>query len=80
MFHVIQDAYCIVKTRKGVFKQTKVYKYSGGLYINACGGFVRLMKGGDIGTPDMSYIELQLPETIATHHDSLRRLCYTDHG
>lgn len=62
MFHVIQDAYCIVRGKRGVHKQPKVYKYKDGLYIGALGGYVRLMKNGDVGTPDLSYIELHVPE------------------
>lgn len=73
MFHVIQDAYCIVRGKRGVFKQCKVYKYKGGLYIGACGGYVRLMKEGDVATPDLSYVELSVPG-YAVQHDSLGRL------
>lgn len=61
MFHIIQDAYCIVRGKRGVYKQTKVYRYNDGLYIGAMGGFVRLMKNGDVATPDLSYVELVVP-------------------
>lgn len=66
MFHVIQDAYCIIHGKKSVYKQVKVYRYKDGLYIGAMGGFVRLMKNGDLATPDMTYIELFLPEGYRT--------------
>lgn len=61
MFHVIQDAYCILRTKRGVYKQARVYSYKGGLYVGASGGFVRLMTNGNVGTPDVSYVELWLP-------------------
>lgn len=73
MFHVIQDAYCIVRGKRGVYKQCKVYKYKGGLYIGACGGFVRLMKEGNVGTPDLTYVELHVPD-VDIVNDSLGRL------
>lgn len=74
MFHVIQDAYAIVRNRAGVYKQVKVYRYNGGLYIGAKGGFCRLMKGGDVATPDMSYVELWLPNCVKQTHDECGRL------
>lgn len=74
MFHIIQDAHCILRTPKGVYKQAKVYKYNQGLYVGACGGFVRLMKNGDCGTPNLSYVELLLPNGLVAHADEIGRL------
>lgn len=62
MFHVIQDAFCVVRNGKGVFKQTKVYLRHGHLYINLSGGFVALRADGEVSTPNYSYDELVLPD------------------
>ena len=77
MFHVIPDAFCILRSKKGVYKQAKVYRYSGGLYVGACGGFVRLLKDGDVGTPDLSYVQLEVPVGLRVEHDHLRRLTFS---
>lgn len=77
MFHVIPDAVCILRSKRGVYKQAKVYRYSGGLYVGACGGFVRLLKDGDCGTPDLSYVELDLPKSVKVSHDEVRRLIFS---
>lgn len=77
MFHVIPDAFCILRSKKGVYKQAKVYRYSDGLYVGACGGFVRLMRNGDCGTPDLSYVELEVPKSIKLGHDNLFRLTFS---
>lgn len=73
MFHVIQDAFCIIRNKRGVYKQTKVYKYKDGLYVGACGGFVRLMRDGNLGTPDLSYVDLNIPG-FSTKKDEIGRL------
>lgn len=73
MFHVIQDAYCIVRQRNGVHKQAKVYQYNNGLYVGVKGGYVRLMKDGNVGTPDMSWIEL-VTHDIKRTQDAMGRL------
>lgn len=75
MFHVIQDAHAIVRSKHGVYKQVKVYQYKEGLYIGIKGGYCRLMKGGDVATPDCSYVELVLPDEFKTGHDGYGRLC-----
>jgi len=77
MFHVILDAFCITRNKRGIYKQAKVYRYKAGLYVGVSGGFSRLCKGGDIGTPDMSYVELFLPDYLVIGNDSIGRLIIT---
>jgi len=74
MFHVILDAFCIIRNKRGIYKQAKVYHYKTGLYVGVCGGFSRLCRNGDIGTPDLSYVELVLPEFITISTDNIGRL------
>ena len=73
MFHVIQDAFCITRNKRGVYKQAKVYRYHDGLYVGAFGGFVRLLRDGDCATPDMSYVELSTAGLNVTR-DEIGRL------
>ena len=77
MFHVIQDAYCITRNKRGIYKQAKVYRYKTGLYVGVSGGYSRLCKAGDIGTPDLSYVELVLPDHMTPIPDSIGRLTLT---
>lgn len=77
MFHVIQDAYCIIRSKRGVYKQTKVYGWRNGLYIGAMGGFVRLMTNGNVGTPDISYVELTLPAGVSLGKPDIGKLTFT---
>lgn len=74
MFHIIQDAYCIVRNKRGVYKQAKMYHYKLGLYVGVSGGYVRVMRNGDLGTPDLSYVEIYLPGEIETVCDNMGRL------
>ena len=74
MFHVIQDGYCITRNKRGIYKQAKVYHYKHGLYVGVSGGYTRLCKNGEVGTPDLSYVELELPHDIALASDNIGRL------
>lgn len=71
MFHIIQDAVAIVRNKRGIYKQCKVYRYKRGVYIGVSGGYARLLRDGDVGTPDMSWIELT---GVETKPDSIGRL------
>ena len=74
MFHVIQDGYAIVRSKRGIHRQCRLYQYREGLYIGLSGGFVRLMTNGNVGTPDVSYLEISLPDGFTTTADSFGRL------
>jgi len=62
LFHEIPDAEAIIRQRGGIFKQAKVYRRGGKLYIGASGGYVRLTaKFGDTwGTsnPNISVVDI----------------------
>jgi len=45
MFHIIEDAYAIVRNR-GVFKQVKVYRRKSGIYVGYGSGYIRVMRHG----------------------------------
>jgi len=80
MFHIIQDAYCILRTKRGVYKQTRVYAYKHGLYVGTSGGYCRLMTNGNVGTPDVSYVELHLPAGFSQGKTEIGALTLINHA
>lgn len=59
-FHIIPDA-DIITVSKSVYKQAKVYHRGGALYVGASGGFVRLYAGGNTGTPNLRWDDIDIP-------------------
>lgn len=53
LFHVLQDVQCVIQTKKGVFKQCKVYYRGQHLYAGTAGGFIRLYSGNRTSNPDL---------------------------
>lgn len=80
MFHIIQDAYCITRNKCGIYKQGKLYRYNGGLYVATGGGYARLLRNGDVGTPNLSYVDIFLPPEYQQTVDATGRLCVVWHG
>lgn len=60
-FHVIDDAAAIIRT-KGVFRQVKVYRRGEALYAGHGSGFIKLSAGGGTSTPNVSWLDIDLPE------------------
>lgn len=58
-FHVIDDAAVILRGKKGVYRQAKVYARGEQVFAAYGGGYVRLTKGGSTGNPDVSWIDLE---------------------
>jgi hypothetical protein len=57
LFHVVEDATVILRNKKGVYRQAKVYHRGGRLYAGLGSGFVRLMQRGT-SNPDVSWEDL----------------------
>jgi hypothetical protein len=76
LFSVIEDAWVILRN-KGVYKQTKVFQYKGGLYARHGSGFIRLMRAHKAtSVPDILWEDLYLPfEPVA---DKLGRLMVSE--
>lgn len=66
LFHEIPDAEAIIRIKRGVFKQSKLYHRGEAVFVAGAGGFVRLSVkfGGEWGTshPDIKVIDL--PQSI----------------
>jgi hypothetical protein len=57
LFHVIDDAACILRSR-GVFRQVAVYRRDRDIYAQHGSGFVKLMHNGGTSAPNVSWVDL----------------------
>lgn len=68
LFHIIDDAVAIIKTKGGVYRQVKVYRRADAVYVSFGSGFIKLMSytdgmpgyagHGSTSCPHVSWIEL----------------------
>jgi hypothetical protein len=65
LFHRIDDAQAIVRSKGGVFKQAELYSRGDRLYVKHGGGFVRVdgkvVSGNGWGTSSPAVTVLELP-------------------
>lgn len=61
LFHIIQDANVILRTKNGVYRQAKVYRRGNRFFAGYGGGFIRLGSGDATSCPSVSYESLDLP-------------------
>lgn len=68
LFHRIDDAQAIVRTKTGVFKQTELYSRGDRLYVKHAGGFARIdghnSNGESWGTSSPSLSVIDLPDLL----------------
>ena len=57
LFHVLEDTFVILRSRRGVFRQAKVYSRGDRIYAGIGSGFVQLVRGGT-SCPDLSWSDL----------------------
>jgi hypothetical protein len=60
MFHIIEDAYAILRNKQGVYRQAKIYRRDGYLYAGYSGGFIRLHRLGT-SNPYIFWDTIELP-------------------
>lgn len=72
LFSVIEDQ-VIIRTSKGVFKQTRIAERDGYAYAKIAGGFIMLYANGTTSNPDHRWVDLQTTRQLTT--GSLGRLC-----
>lgn len=63
LFHVIEDAQVVLFSR-GVYRQVKLYYRGDELFAAWGGGYVRLGASGGTSRPDVSYLHLDLPDSV----------------
>lgn len=60
LFHAIEDKQAIIRNKKGVYRQVKLYHRDDQLYVGCAGGFVRLMKDKRTSHPDVLWEHLEV--------------------
>ncbi len=76
-FHEIPDAAAILCTKKGVYRQVKVFRKGKEPYAGYGSGFIRLYHDGGTSVPDMRYVGLDLNGAAVTK-DALGRLVLSE--
>jgi hypothetical protein len=71
LFSLLEDGVAILRVKSGVYKQTKVYRRGQHIYVQASGGFVRVVPhrlGESFGTshPDIKVLDLEAPGVLVT--------------
>lgn len=66
LFSIVDDADAIIRLKRGVHKQVKVYHRAGTLYIPHGGGYVRIVplqwdEAFGTGHPDVKVLEIEGP-------------------
>ena len=64
LFTVIEEAFVLV-SRKGVYRQAKVYRRGDKLYAGHGAGLVRLCAHGTTTVPDVKWLEIDGPDIVA---------------
>lgn len=57
LFHLIDDVFVILRTRRGIYKQAKLYARGEHVYAGHGGGFVRLFREGT-SCPDVLWQDM----------------------
>lgn len=72
LFHVVEDAFVIVRLRSGVFKQCKVYRRGDQLYAGTAGGFVQLRRNSGTSVPSISWVDAEVAGGV--EYDTMGRM------
>lgn len=64
LFHIIHDAYVILKTKKGVYTQHNLYYRENRLFADWGRGFIRLGGGDATSCPDVTWEGMDTPPTL----------------
>ena len=72
-FHQIADAYAILRSTNGVYRQAKIFRRGQDLFAGHGGGFIRLYATGT-SVPTISVDTIELPRGFHCAPDTLGRL------
>lgn len=61
LFHVIEDGAAILRLKRGVFRQAKIYRRGADVFAAVGGGFVRLLAHGGTTNTDVTCLEVEGP-------------------
>jgi hypothetical protein len=55
LFHVIPDSFAVLVSKRGVYRQAKLYRRGDEVFAGHGGGFIRLLHGGGTSAPDVRW-------------------------
>ena len=61
LFHVIEDGAAILRFKRGIFRQAKIYRRGADVFAGVGGGFIRLLAHGGTTNVDVSCLEVAGP-------------------
>ena len=67
LFHVIDDGAVILRAKRGVYRQSKVYRRGKDVFASFGSGFVRLMARTCTTNPDVSWLEIEAPGVVISN-------------
>jgi hypothetical protein len=60
LFSLIEDKFAIIRNKRGVYRQVKLYQRDEQLYAGCHGGYVRLMKEKRTSHPDVIWEHIEV--------------------
>jgi hypothetical protein len=74
LFSLIEDKQAIIRNKRGVYRQVKLYQRNDELYVGASGGFVRLLKDKRTSHPDVLWEHLEIEYNLPTEFSGAIRV------
>lgn len=74
LFHIVDDAYAILRRKGGVYVQAKVFCRGANLYAGVSGGFVMLFQNGT-SSPNISVVDIFMSDGHRVTYDKTGRAC-----
>jgi hypothetical protein len=65
-FHIVDDAAVILRGRKGVYRQAKVYRRGEDVFAQVGFGYVRLLARNGTTDPSISWLDIEAEGVVAT--------------
>lgn len=59
LFHLIPDSFAVLVSKRGVYRQAKLYRRGDEVFAGHGGGFVRIVSGGGTSVPDIRWDGLE---------------------
>lgn len=58
-FHIIEEGVVILRGKRGLFKQAKVYRRGKDVFAGVSGGFIRLIGYGGTTNPEVKWLDIE---------------------
>lgn len=55
LFHVMPDSFAVLVSKRGVYRQARLYRRGDEVFAGHSGGFIRLCHGGGTSVPDVRW-------------------------